>query len=350
MAATNDLIPDFDDFERYHSGEMPSDEQRLLEGRMLAEPLVADAYEGFLAWRAHHTHFAGVRADLHERLHVRVAHERRNALPMWAYASAASVLLALFAYWAVFLRDQTVIMQKPAVAISPKETTPAAREQKPATIADRPAPRPEERVPAAAPTSEPKRISEVLSDAQTTPSQPLIAGESEIREEATDAALADSEALTAVSKDSAPQPASALAAPGSAQAVGKSMAARAKAVPSSLYNVAEKGGQANAHVVERIVAGSGPAMPTPAPAAGWPAYQAYLNKNTGSASSTGQIVVTFIVNPSGALSGFTARGPQELHKEAIRIISTGPAWAPALVKGNPVASTAEIQLQFRQSQ
>ncbi len=125
MAATNDHIPDFGDFERYHSGEMPPEEQRWLEGKMLAEPLVAEAYEGFLAWRAQHTDLAGVRSALHERLHTRGA--RRDALPLWAYASAASVVLALLVYWSVFVRDQNAEMQQQAVKPSRISQTEAEK-------------------------------------------------------------------------------------------------------------------------------------------------------------------------------------------------------------------------------
>lgn len=376
MAATNDLIPDFDDFERYYSGEMSSAEQRSLEGRMLAEPLVAEAYEGFLAWRAQHADVTGMRAEMHERLHTRTAHARRNALPLWAYASAASVLLVLFAYWNMFLYDRNVDIQKPAVAVKQEETTSSTPEQAtlPAPVKrDKPLESvassqigPETSLPTKpVPSSQPKQAPQNLPKTEIALVPSVLANEGAPQEaelEAIDTALADSfQAETAVAQ-APPQPAKALAAPGSAQAVAKSMAGRVKAEPSSLHTVSKKSEEINKQYADQELVASKPVagdkktynivVPAdtlaPIPAAGWAAYRAYLDKNTGSASTTGKIVVTFVVSSSGTLSGLVAKGPQELQKDAIRIISNGPAWAPARANGTPVTSVTEVQLQFRQ--
>lgn len=359
MAATNDLIPDFDDFERYYSGEMPSAEQRLLEGRMLAEPLVAEAYEGFLAWRARNTRATAMHANLQERLHARVTQPRRKALPLWAYASAASVLLALFSYWFVFLHDQKEGMQKPSVAVK-QEATSSAPKQAPVPIPiqqDEPlesvasAPAVPEVSTSAASTSanQPKQVPQALPKSELAQA-PSVLADTQAREKAADIASADSFPAETEELHVPPQPAKALATPGSAQAVGKSMAGRARMKREDVetqYLVASKPVSAQKETYSIVV----PADTLAAvPAAGWPSYRAYLDKNTGSASTTGQIVVTFVVSSSGALSGFIARGREELQKEAIRIISSGPAWAPARTRGIPVESPVQIQLQFRQAQ
>lgn len=378
MAATNDLIPDFDDFERYCGGEMSSAEQRSLEGRMLAEPLVAEAYEGFLAWRAQHAQVTGVRADLRERLHTRMAHARRNALPLWAYASAASVLLVLLVYWNMFLYDKKVTIQKSAVAVKQEEMTSSTSEQAtlPAPIKlDKPL---ESAAPAPTgpntsiltkpvPASQPKQAPQTLPRPEIALAPFVLADEKARQEaelEAIDTALADSfQAETAVAQ-APPQPAKALAAPGSAQAVAKSMAGRVKTEPSSWHTISKKSEEINKQYARQELLASKPVagdkktdnivVPAdtlaPIPAAGWASYRVYLDKNTGSASTTGQIVVTFIVSSSGTLSGIVAKGPQELQKDAIRIISNGPAWAPARSNGMPVTSVGEIQLWFRQKQ
>ena len=360
MAATNDLVPDFDDFERYYSGEMPSAEQRSLEGRMLAEPLVAEAYEGFLAWRGRNASAATAHADLHERLHTRVAHARRTTLPLWAHASAASVLLAVFSYWFAFLRDQKEDMQKPSVTIKKESATSSPPEQAPASVPNR-QDKPLE--PVASAPAAPKASKLAESVAASRPEQPSQAlPKSEIAQESS--VLADTEvpekAADIASKDSfkaereivqvLPQPAKALATPGSLQTIGKSMADRARKKQKDVdtqYLVVSKPVFAEKETYSIVVPADTLAA---APSAGWPSYQAYLDKNTGTASTTGQIMVTFIISSSGALSGFLARGPEELQKEAIRIISNGPAWAPARTKGMPVSSMAEIRLQFRKVQ
>jgi hypothetical protein len=360
MEATNDLIPDFDDFERYHCGEMSSVDQRSLEGRMLAEPLVAEAYEGFLAWRAQNTRIASVRTDLQERLHKRVALVHRKALPLWAYASAASILLALFSYWAVFLRDQKVDSQKPAVAVRQKGTTSSKSDQAPVILPSR-RDKPLESIASArvepntsipvkpGEASQPKQAVQALPKAELALAHSVLA-DAEAQEEVADMALADSFPTEKHISQAPSQPANALAAPGVVKAVGKSLAGRAGARQNDVdtqYLVASKPVSARKEITSVAVSSD---TLRAVPVEGWPSYRAYLDKNTGSASTTGQIMVTFIISSSGTLSGFIAKGPQELQKDAIRIISNGPAWAPARSNGMPVISIAEIQMQFRQSQ
>lgn len=358
MVATNDQIPDFDDFERYCSGKMPSDEQRSLEGRMLAEPLVAEAYEGFLVWRAQNTGIASVRADLQERLHARVTHEPRKILPLWAYASAASVLLAMVSYWTVYLRDPKAVPQESAVvlkqqgaklSIPEQASVPAVSPEKISSkpFADDPkASGPAGPVPAKQPGQGEPKFETALA--------PEVLADEEVREESINATFPD---LTQAEKEAAkalPNPSGALVAPNPGQAAGKSVAGRVRMEPSSLYSVASDAAVAAREETARKKA----AMPlavlpdtlVAGPAQGWAVYGAYLNKSTDSASTAGDVVVTFIVGPQGALSGFKAKGPDELHKEAIRIVREGPAWVPARTKSVPVASMAQIQLQFRQGQ
>ena len=349
MAATNDLIPDFEDFERYRSGEMPPAEQRVLEGRMLAEPLVAEAYEGFLAWRQLNTGAGSVHADLQERLHTRVTYARRSALPLWAYASAASVLLVMLSYWAVFVRDRKVDLQEHSVAVTREKEASSLLEQAPAPIReDQPhepaapgAAAQKASTPAAsAAASQPKQSPKTLTKPETI-SAPSTLADVLAGEEPIDITLHDSIAAGTEIAQAPPSPAKILAAPGAAQAVGKSMAGRVRMETSSLYTVAQKGKEIDTLALTDGIAAQ--------PAGGWPAYRAYLERNTGSASIAGQVVVTFIVGSSGELSEFIAKGPQELQKMAIRIISTGPAWTPAHTKAGALTSPVEIQLQFRQS-
>ncbi|MBO9614727.1 MAG: hypothetical protein J7619_18645 [Dyadobacter sp.] len=352
MATTNDLIPNFEDFERYYSGEMSPAEQRLLEGRMLAEPLVAEAYDGFLAWRKHNGRIAGVRADLHQRLHARVERTDRKALPLWAYASAASVLLAMFSYWFVFLRDQTVEVQKPSVA-EKQEQVKRSPIQADKTV--------EAASPAAVAPVAPAKVASVPSQPQLAHDTnilpkpeialaPSVLADVAVQKEVDGVVLEDSSPIKMEATHVPPRPVETLTTPGAAQAAGKSMAARTRVErehADTQYLVASQPVSAERKTYSITIPSDTLA---PMPAQGWEAYRAYLEKNTGSTSTTGQIMVTFFVSSTGVLSGFVASGPEELHKEAIRIISNGPAWVPARTKGIPVTSRAEIRLQFRQSQ
>lgn len=371
MAATEDLIPDFDDFERYHSGEMQAAEQRLLEGRMLAEPLVAEAYEGFLAWRAQHADIAGVRTDLYKRLRTREA--RTRAVPLWAYASAASVLLVLFVCWAVFLNNQKVDLKKQTIAEIPKAVPLSAPEQAPAPATVQPHTqlesaasahvKPEASVPA---THVPKSAGQVANASKHPETGLAETGLADIvvPQETTDVASGDSFGAETLVVQVPPQPAKPLQVTGSMQSLGKSKAASVRMEQSSLNNASKDAAKLDTQQLEEVKVLSQQAVamkksaapmvvptdaPAPVPADGWPSYHAYLEKHTASAPLEGQITVTFVVGTLGTLSGFVAKGPEELQKEAIRIIREGPAWVPARAKGQSVTSMAEIRLQFRQA-
>lgn len=103
MAKTNPDFPDFDDFLRYYQGVMPPEEQHRLEMQMLEEPLIAEAYEGFMAWYSQETHIPDLRTGLRGRLADRTSGSHRSIIPLWAYGAAATVLLAVGLYSLYFL-------------------------------------------------------------------------------------------------------------------------------------------------------------------------------------------------------------------------------------------------------
>lgn len=369
MAATNDQIPDFGDFERYHSGEMSPAEQHSLEGRMLTEPLVAEAYEGFLAWRAQHADVARVRTDLYKRLRARQA--RTRVIPLWAYASAASVLLVLFVYWAVFLSNQKADLKKQAIVESQKAIPLAAPEQAPVPATVQPHAQLESSASAsvkpgvsAPATHAPKPAGQVAKASKQAETGLAATGLADIAvpQETTDIATGESFGAETLVVQVPAQPAKALQVPGSTQSLGKSKAASVRMEQSSLNNASKDAAELDTHQLEELkVLGQqavamkksaapiavAPDAPSPVPAVGWPPYRAYLEKHTGSAPVEGQITVTFVVGELGNLSGFVAKGPEQLQKEAIRIVREGPAWVPARAKGQFVTSMAEIRLQFR---
>ncbi len=67
------------------------------------------------------------------------------------------------------------------------------------------------------------------------------------------------------------------------------------------------------------------------------------------ADHEGRSVVQFTVKPDGSLSDFEIihSSYPELDAEAIRVISTMPAWTPAQVDGKPVASIYSLPVQFK---
>lgn len=372
MAATDDLIPDFDDFERYRNGEMQPAEQRSLEGRMLSEPLVAEAYEGFLAWRAQHADPARIPTDLRKRLRDREA--RTNVLPLWAYASAACVLLVLFVYWAVFWDDQKMDAKKQKVAASQKAMSPSTRVQAPAQagiqppVKDKSAAFAPAAPKAAAPTA---HISEAKSgQAAKAPRQrkkelPAASlADIQVPQETTDIAIGDSFWIETQVVQVPSQAPKALEIPSGPQAVGKSTAGSVRMEPSSFKSTSKDAPKPDTQRLAEMLVLTKPEVtrkksaapmailagaPAPVPADGWPFYRTYLDKHTGSAPLDGQVTVTFVVGSLGSLSGFVARGPEQLQKEAIRMIQEGPAWVPARTEGRTVPSLAEIRLQFRQA-
>src|SRR6218665_3046649 len=100
MAATDSTQHfDFEYFRRYHHGEMSFEEQHKLEKRMLEEPLVAEAYEGFVAMLDDKNHFDTVKKELSAQLHARISEKRKSVIPLWAYGAAASVIIVIGVFW-----------------------------------------------------------------------------------------------------------------------------------------------------------------------------------------------------------------------------------------------------------
>jgi hypothetical protein len=92
MAASESNNTNFDDFRRYYSGEMSHIEQYNLEKRMLQDPFLADAYEGYVNAGMDHVDEGRTLKDLRETLEGRVKSREKRDRPLWGYAAAASVL------------------------------------------------------------------------------------------------------------------------------------------------------------------------------------------------------------------------------------------------------------------
>lgn len=126
MEKTDLNAPDFDDFLRYHQGKMPPEEQHQFEMRMLEEPLMADAYEGFLAWYSDDTRIPALRSGLRELLADRTSTNKRITSSWWVYGAAATVLMAVGLYGFYFFSIPGEAPEQAAIQTGTKQPPVAA--------------------------------------------------------------------------------------------------------------------------------------------------------------------------------------------------------------------------------
>lgn len=82
---------------------------------------------------------------------------------------------------------------------------------------------------------------------------------------------------------------------------------------------------------------------------GLAAWQRFLNRNLRPSDDVeGDVVVQFIVDKEGNVSEVQAlSGPEELRKEAIRVIKKSGKWTPAIQNGHQVISIKKQPIIFR---
>ncbi|MBV5312252.1 MAG: carboxypeptidase-like regulatory domain-containing protein [Prolixibacteraceae bacterium] len=90
------------------------------------------------------------------------------------------------------------------------------------------------------------------------------------------------------------------------------------------------------------------------PVGGWEAFNEYLktelqSPNIGSPSEKKIVKLSFVVSSTGNKEKFEIlKGENDRYnKEAIRIITDGPAWTPEIKSGNPEISVVELRLVFQ---
>nr|WP_295925498.1 carboxypeptidase-like regulatory domain-containing protein [uncultured Dyadobacter sp.] len=247
MEKTNLNFPDFDDFLRYHQGAMPPDEQHQFEMRMLEEPLLADAYDGFLAWYNEDTRIPALSSDLRERLTDRISAGKRSTVSWWAYGAAASVLIAAGLYGFYFLNAPNEMSEHAAIRPETKQAPVPAPSGAP------------QKADAAAVTPAEATKSPVAGSKVTTPGPSVASidlGQNPERENALTDSASGAAGFTqaqpaGVSATTAPPAAAAPGAPLPTKAFAKSLSDRAKTeVPSSMRFVSG-----------RVVDAAGSALP-----------------------------------------------------------------------------------------
>lgn len=98
--------PDFADFQRYYANEMSATERHRFEKKLLDNPFIADAYEGYLSMLSN----AGldrtrISSELKDALQKRIHPRRRKISPLWTSATAAGIVVALGAGWLIFSNE-----------------------------------------------------------------------------------------------------------------------------------------------------------------------------------------------------------------------------------------------------
>ncbi|MEO6287679.1 MAG: hypothetical protein ABIN80_16735 [Dyadobacter sp.] len=315
----------FDHFRRYRDGEMSAQEQHSLEKRMLEEPLVADAYEGFLALNEDQIDYQSALESLRDTLNEQAKPEKSRTLPIWAYASAASIVLGMSLYWFVFIINKNTSTQDVAFEMSIEKPEHAAVDEE-VKVKETPLP------PASARPTPQKAYGN--SPANTTTSEPVAAAApAQEVQERLDTNLEESIAANDQEQISIVQtiPASATAA---------------AALPSQapLSESARK-------VTKNDAAGASATSLSsrPAPLNGWESFQFYLSKNALSAEQPGDVEVTFTVNADSTLSTFSTKGDRRFYQKAILTIQNGPAWIPARSDGQPTGMQTTVRIRFRNS-
>lgn len=348
MAANNDHFPGMDDFRRYQNGEMSFEEQHKLEMLMLDDPFVAEAFEGFLASLQAHADDTRISSELRGRLAARVERNARRSVPIWPYASAASALVCLGLYWMIFLNHKTNELTEEAVIQPAPNELPRVQkaDHQPAYAAKEPltqTPKPSPAKPATGPEQQP------LNMADEAEPEPLADAESLSISAVTTELQAVSPVLSAPGAiphaDSGSQPAS---APLAKTAGRDNLAKLSQRENSDRISevVVLPGAAKKAHVVSSVARA---AFVPAEPAVGWKAYQAYLEKNS-LAEQQGKVTVSFTVGEDGTLSEISARGPRELHEQAIRLVRQGPVWKAGRYDGNAIALPVQVEIEFHTSQ
>lgn len=322
MAATKPDLPiDLELFRRYHQGEMTYAEQHKFEKQLLDHPLIAEAYEGYLALVEGKEKANVVGPELAARLRKRLNPSRKNTTPFWVYATAASVLLAIGSLWLRFISNRdTELADKADIVLAPSPAKVAPSD--PTVPEATPEPPPPHAI--AAPKTAPNLFSKRRADARVKTDQQVSVD-----------TTAESVAVTDMKEEAADAGEHlAFSAPASVRKFQARMQSRGESLGTVSATPARMADTENTQ---------------PTPLGGWLRYLEYLNKNSASEKVQGEITVTFQVQTDGTLANLTAKGEVQLQERAIRMIRQGPAWVPAIRNGRAQNAQAEVKINFHLS-
>ncbi|MCE6987633.1 hypothetical protein [Dyadobacter sp. CY323] len=337
MATTDSDQPiGFEEFRRYARGEMSLREQYDLEKRLLADPMAAEAYEGFLAMGA--TDAERIRTELKIGLNAKVASSRKRIIPLWTYAAAASVIVGLGVSWMILKTDNTNIDNREiSAAIQAESPTIRPAEEKG-----------EETQPLAKPAPS-IHADQIAANVPGKKSFPAAAPVKELPESKSFSRLAEADEVEEALAVAEPGQSAFQAAP---PAISAPQAAFSEPLAADKQSVSRARKLNDSTSIPTAAAAPAASKDTaggtmPVPQIGWRSYRSYLNRNTQSSFSKGNVTVSFVVNSDSSLSGFTGHGEKVLLDQAIEIVKKGPGWKPVFRNGAPATAPVKVQIEFR---
>ena len=339
MASNSEHIPNFETFQRYHSGAMSLREQHLFEKQMLQDPALADAYEGFLAMQHDQIDFSAINQTLAQQLEDRIAKEEKWTFPAWTLGLAAALAIAIGMLWLALLSSPE---KEKALTKAPKEiqTQTAAAPQQPEVKA----------TPEA--TSAPQFAVKPSRPTQTKPSETeqIAAADEEplLQEEMETLSLVETlnSVHTSVPAQS-DESRFAYSAPPVARAAQSSGNRQDSLARKNDVIMSEAAVKRTSAAAPQSAKSQSEAL-SPKPLMGWVSYQLYLQQKADSVGRNGEVTVHFKVNADGTLSDFSAAGEKSLFEDAIRIVRSGPAWLPVRRNGVALAMPASVKFRFKQ--
>lgn len=338
---------DRNDIDRYLRDEMTSRERYLFEKRMLNDPFLADAVEG-----AQSVGTEAFREDV-KSLSQRIRDQRDIAWGM-SLRIAAGVVLVFVVGWLAYREDSPDAKREVAVMKGDSTTSgPRDSAKQTLTLAQ---PKVSERVSGGIASRAPQSIYHAAAPADST-SSTAGSGAVSLSPPVTAPAptVAQTQAdLTEEDETSAKEAAVADRSPRDAAPQGLSLpAGEKKAVHDTMDSTA-----ARVEILEPATARMKKSMgtrPVPAsPIGGMDPYRKYLADNrrippgAQSAGIHGTAVIAFTIAADGSLTHFIRLSNlgYGCEEEVEHLIQQGPRWNPAKSGNTPVASQAQVSLEF----
>ncbi|CAG5068633.1 hypothetical protein DYBT9623_01365 [Dyadobacter sp. CECT 9623] len=324
----------FQEFHRYHSGEMSSREQNVFEKKLLADPAYAEAYEGFVLMQENGLNVTNISQELSGQLQKRIGKKSAKRIAFQVYAAAATILLVLGVTWLAFFRNgnetvnQEVSIQVPEAKVGPENGIVTEPKSQPESAPVSPEPNIKS-LPRTAYSSIDKNSVPAIVPADPEPAGEILA------KDAAEERIATGE----------PVPSAFPAAPQPLQDAREQLKKTRIASNNSVSYTSRT--TVSAFSPQGILPDSILNFGIAKPAGGWLAYQDYLHQNMLTSKDSTTVRVEFIVKTDGALSDFKVSGPAELWDQAIQIIRQGPSWIPAAGDGALAESPVRVSIGVR---
>ena len=387
-----------EDFKRYRDGEMPFSEQHLLERQIMEDPLLAEAYEGFVALEADSVHFQESVDDIQARLQARINNKTDKRIPLWTYSVAATISIALGLGWLFYVNNQSatndnnpgnrtavaeeqkiggnasndpsitstekaIVNKAPSIVNEPVNRSSAndlsksnkdsesklfSGNQENLAIAERPFQTGASPVTVPAQSDASQIVdNEIVKGILVDENGVALAGVTILNSDQTSTQTGEKGEFAINSRIGDSITTAFVGYNGKKIRVEKSDLGVVKLEPDHLalnevvvigYGVKKKQSMSAASQVTDYG--------QPEPVKGWAHYQEYLDKIKDSSPAHGVVKVSFNVNRDGVLSDFKTEGTKRLFEEALQVIKTGPEWKPSKSNGLEPGKRAQVTVLF----